>query len=51
MKEGVIKKFLMVIGFVVAGIGGAAAAGELPDNIKSIQKNLSEGEKPSEESE
>lgn len=39
-KKSVITKVLMAIGFVIGGIGGAAAAGSLPDDLKTIQDKM-----------
>jgi hypothetical protein len=36
-KKSVITKVLMVLGFVIGGIGGAATAASLPDDLKTIQ--------------
>lgn len=35
-------KGLMVIGFVVGGIGGAAAASELPEHVRTIMQTKEE---------
>lgn len=52
-KKSIVTKILMVIGFVSAGIGGAVAAGELPENIEKAKALLSkkEEETPDEKSE
>lgn len=53
-KKSVITKILMVVGFVGAGIGGAVAAGEIPDNIekaKALLQSKKEEETPDEKTE
>ena len=50
--KGAIQKILMLIGFVGAGIGGAVACGELPENIEKAKAMLSKKEEnPSEKTE
>ena len=39
-KKSIVTKVLMVIGFVIGGIGGAAAAGSLPDDLKTVQDKM-----------
>ena len=50
-KKAIITKLLMVIGFVGAGIGGAVAAGELPENIEKAKKLLAQKDEESTETE
>jgi hypothetical protein len=50
-KKGIVTKILMLIGFVGAGIGGAVAAGELPENIEKAKKLLAQKEEEPTETE